>query len=135
MTVFSFGVPISLLPFASPVSADKTKTRRQLHGKQETLVAVSSYKKVPIAFGDQQLSARRWLRVVRMSFEHQRLDARQSPLGASQHAKNFFFQKKKTRFIFPNTINIIKIFTRSLPRPRVICMMSVQTVYGQRDGE
>ena len=85
-----------------------------------TLVAYDNYKKVPIAFGEiTALRARRHSAVqgtdAMVPLEpwpvpgHQRLDARQSPLGASQHAKKktFFFKKQK-RFIFSNTINNIK---------------------------
>ena len=41
---------------------------------------------------------------------HQRLDARQSPLSASQHAQKtiYIFFKKKPPYIFSNTINIFK---------------------------
>ena len=60
--------------------------------------------------------------------EHQRLDARQGPLGASQHAKK---TQKTTLHISQYHKDHKKIFPRSLPRPLFMCMMSVQTVHGQ----
>ena len=76
--------------------------QQQLHGKQVTPVASTTTKKVTVALEGKQLSERdgtlqccagperygyHGINDTLASTWHQRLDARQSPLGASQHAK------------------------------------------------
>ena len=119
--------------WTSNSTQEKTTTPRKA-----TRVALDNYKKVPIAFGDQQLSERNGTLQCSAGPEwygcHGTIDTLASTwahqLGASQHAKKKL--KKKHCMFIPNTIKkTLKIFPRSLPSPSKICMMSVQAISGQ----